>query len=63
MQSDRDSAAIILDGDAAIGVHDDLDLLAESRERLIRRVVDDFLHDMQGIFGTGVHTGALTHRL
>ena len=63
VQAHRDSATVVLDGDAAVGVHGDLDLPAESRERLVGRVIDDFLHDMQGIFGTGIHTGALAHRL
>ena len=63
MQAHRDSATIVLDGDASVRVHGDLNLLAISRERLIRRVIDDFLHDMQGTFCPGVHTGALAHRL
>src|SRR5690606_40170842 len=40
-----------------------LDLGAETGQRLVSRIVDDFLQDMQGIVGAGVHPGPLAHGL
>ena len=34
-----------------------------SRKRLIRSVVDDLLHDVQWVFGSGVHARPLPHGL
>jgi len=40
----------------------DQDALGETGNGFVRRVVDDFLDDVQGIFGPGVHARTLLHR-
>lgn len=63
VQADGNAAAVVLDGDAAIDVQRDQDLLAVAGQGLVRGVVYDFLHDVQGVFGAGVHARALPHGL
>ncbi len=63
MHAERDAAAVVLDRDRLVGVQRDRDLLAVAAERLVGRVVDDFLDDVQRILGTGVHAGPLLDRL
>lgn len=48
VQADGNAAAVVLDGDAAIDVQRDQDLLAVAGQGLVRGVVYDFLHDVQG---------------
>ncbi|CFN65264.1 Uncharacterised protein [Bordetella pertussis] len=40
-----------------------MNLLAVTGQRFVGRVVDDLLHDVQGVLGAGIHTRALAHRL
>ena len=61
VDADRDAAAVVLDGDGAVGVERDVDVLAVTAERLVRGVVDDFLDDVQRVFGAGVHARPLLH--
>src|SRR5580765_2566143 len=63
MQADRNAAAIILDTDAAIGIECDHDVLAVAAKRFVGSVVDDFLEDVQGVFGPGIHARTLFDRL
>jgi hypothetical protein len=63
---DRDAAAVVHDGHAAVRVDRDLDLLAVARERLVDRVVDDLVDEVMEAFGTrgpDVHGGPLAHRI
>lgn len=59
VQADRDAAAVVFDGDAAVGVLRDDDVLAMAAQRLIGGIVDHFLDDVQRIFGAGVHPRTL----
>jgi len=61
MQADGNAAAVVLDGHAAIGVQRDLDLFAVAGQGLVCGVIYDLLHDVQGVFGAGVHARALPH--
>ena len=38
-------------------------LFAKAGERLVSGVIDHFLNDVEGVFGTGIHAGTLAHRL
>ena len=63
---DRDPAAVVADGDRAVGVQDDLDRVAKAAERLVDRVVDDLVDQMMQAVGARVadiHGGALADRL
>src|SRR3546814_3836051 len=62
-QAHRDAATIVLDGRTAVGVQSDLYLLAETGQGFVGGVVDNFLKDVQGIVGTGIHARPLPHRL
>ena len=42
----RDAAAVVDDGDRAVDVDRDVDLIAEAGQRLVDRVVDDFVDEM-----------------
>ncbi len=46
MNTHGNAAAVILDGNPAIGKQGHLDMLAIARKRLIGSVVDDFLNNM-----------------
>ncbi|ABA48493.1 conserved hypothetical protein [Burkholderia pseudomallei 1710b] len=59
MQPERNAAPVVLDGHRLIGVQRDRDLLAEAAQRLVGRVVDHFLDDVQRILGARVHAGPL----
>ncbi len=59
MQADRNAAAVILDGDAAVDVLRHGDEVAVTAERLVGRVVDHLLNDMQRILSAGIHPRAL----
>ena len=43
---DRDAAAVVDDGDRAVDVDRDVDLIAEAGQRLVDRVVDDFVDEV-----------------
>ena len=43
---DRNAAAVVDDGDRTVDVNRDVDLVAEARQRLVDRVVDDFVDEM-----------------
>ena len=62
---DRNAAPVVDDGDRVVDVDGDVDLIAEARERLVDRVVDDFVHQVMQPRLSGrpdVHGGALAHR-
>ncbi|MCY1532719.1 hypothetical protein D9M68_680060 [compost metagenome] len=63
MQADGNAAPVVLDGNAAVRVQRDLDLLAVAGQCLVCGVINDLLHDVQGVFGSGVHARALAHGL
>ncbi len=63
---DRDAAPVVDDGDGAVDVQGDVDLVAEAGQRLVDGVVDDFVDEMMQPGRTGrpdVHRGPLAHRL
>ena len=62
MHADRNATPVILDADATVDILRDHDLLGVAAQRFIGGVVDDFLDDVQRIFGAGVHAGALLDR-
>jgi len=63
MQIHRNAAAVVSHGNGAIHMDGHQDALGEAGNGFVGRVVDDFLDDVQGIFGPGVHARALLHRL
>jgi hypothetical protein len=63
VQAERNAAAVVFDRDRMVRVQRDRDLPAVAAEGLVRRVVDNFLNDVQRIFGAGVHPGPLLDRL
>ncbi|KAG1387907.1 hypothetical protein G6F60_013924 [Rhizopus arrhizus] len=63
MQTDGDAPPVVLDGHAAINVQRDLDLFAVAGQGLICGVINDLLHNVQRVFGAGVHARALAHGL
>ncbi|MNS61563.1 hypothetical protein D3C72_945930 [compost metagenome] len=63
MKADGDAAAVILNGHAAINMQRDLDLFAVAGQGLVCGVINDLLHNVQGVFGAGVHARALPHGL
>ena len=63
---DRNPAAVVDDGDRVVDVDRDVDLIAVAGERLVDRVVDDFVDEMMQPGRTGgadVHGRALPHGL
>jgi hypothetical protein len=60
---DRNAATVVGDADRAVQVQGDADLLAEAGHGLIGGVVDDFLDDVERVFGAGVHPRSLFDRL
>ena len=46
MLIDRNAAAVVDDRDRAVDVNRDVDLIAEAGQRLVDRVVDDFVDEM-----------------
>src|SRR6267378_3754026 len=63
---DRDPAAVVADGDRAVGVQNDLDRVAEAAERLVDGVIDNLVDQMMQAVGArvaDVHSGALADRL
>jgi hypothetical protein len=63
MQAERDAAAVVVHRDRAVGVLGDRDALAMAGQRLVGRVVDHLLHDVQRVVGARVHARALLDRL
>ena len=62
---DRDAAAVVDDRHRAVDVDRDVDLIAEAGQRLVDRVVDDFVDEMMQPGRTGrpdVHRGPLADR-
>jgi len=60
------AAAVVLDGEGAVGVDLDLDVLAITGERLVDRVVDDLVDAMvqaRLVRIADVHTGSLADGL
>ena len=58
MDAHGEAAAVVLDGDGAVGVQRDHDVVAEARQRLVHGVVDDFIDEMMQsalIRGADVH--------
>ena len=61
MDIHRDAAAVIFDGQAAVGVDGDRDLVANSGQSFINRVINHFVYQMVKSFQirpTHVHTWA-----
>ena len=63
VQIDRHAAAIIPHAERAITMQHNVDLTAVPRQRLVDRVVDDFLSQVIGAGGVGIHAGTLADRL
>jgi len=62
----REAAAVVLDGNGAVFVERDDDVIAEAGQRLVHRVVDDFVHQVVQpalICGADIHAGPAAHRL
>ena len=50
LQVDRDAAAVVRDGDRAVGVDDDLDVIAVAGQRFVDGVVDELVdHVVQAV--------------
>ncbi len=64
---DRDTAAVVFDGDGFVGVDRDDDAIAVARERFVDGVVDDLEHHVVqagAVIGvTDVHSGPLADRV
>ncbi len=66
VQVHGDAAAVVHDGDGVVDVDRDVDGVAEPGERLVDRVVDDFVDEVVKAGRAGgpdVHRGPLAHRL
>src|SRR5690606_26481929 len=63
VQADRNAAAVVGYGDRAVQVQRDVNLLCEAARRFVGGVVDDFLDDVGGRVGAGVHARAFAYRL
>ena len=66
MRVDRDAAAVVGDGDEAVGLHLDFDPVGVPGQRLVHRIVDHFGEQMmQRLFvgAADIHAGAAAHRL
>ena len=57
------AAAVVLDADRTVGVQRHVDALAVAGERLVGRVVDHLLDDVQRVVGARVHARPLLDRL
>ena len=63
---DRDAACAVAHLDAAVGVQDDVDVVAVAAEGLVDRVVDDLpeaVHEPARVGRADVHAGPFAHRL
>ena len=66
MLVDREAAAVVPDGYRGVRVDDDLNVVAETCQRLVDGIVHDFVYQMVQSAHIGradVHAGALAHRL
>ena len=66
MDAHGEAASVVLDRYAAVLVQGDVDLLAVARQRLVNRVVHNFIHKMMkapGVGGADIHTRALADGL
>ena len=66
MRVDRNAAAVVGDGDEAVGLHLDLDPVGVAGQRLVHGVVDDFGEQVVQRLLVGaadIHAGAAAHRL
>ena len=66
VHGDRDTAAVIFDGQRTIRMNLDLDALAITSERFVDRVIDDFIDTMveaRFVRIANIHTGSFTHGL
>ena len=66
MVLDRDAAAVVDDGDVAVGAEMHLDAAGMAGDRLVHRVVDDFGEEVVQRVGVGaadIHARAAAHRL
>ena len=66
MRVDRNAAAVVGDGDEAVGLHLDVDPVGVAGQRLVHGVVDDFGEQMMQRLLVGaadIHAGAAAHRL
>ena len=59
----RHAAAVVTHCNSAIAMQNDVDARSMPGQRLVDTVVDNFLGQMVGASGVGVHAGALAHRL
>src|SRR5581483_9726827 len=58
----RHAAAVVGHFHRAVAVHDYLDRRGETRQRLVDRIVHDFLDEVIRTAGIGVHAGPAAHR-
>ena len=63
MRAHRDAAPVVLDAHRAVGVQRHRDARRVSAQRLVGRVVDDLLDDVQRTIGARVHPRPCAHRL
>ena len=66
MRIDRDAAAVVVDGDEAVGFHLDLDPVSVAGQRLVHGVVDHFREEVMQRLLVGaadIHAGPAAHRL
>ena len=63
MEPNGYTAAIVLDAYTTVILQGHLNMLAKSGERLICRVINDFLNNVQRAFSPSVHTRALSNWL
>ncbi len=61
MQADRDAAPVVRHRDGTAPLYRHMQVLGKAGQRLVGGVVDDFLDDVGGRVGAGVHPGPLAH--
>src|SRR5215510_11378248 len=66
MDINRNTTPVVLNGDTVIGMDGDVNVVAESRHRLVHAVVHNFVHEVVKPLHTGaadIHGWAFTDRL
>ena len=63
VQPDGNAAPVVVYGKRTVVVDAHVDFSGETAQRLVRRVVDDFLADVGRAVGAGVHAGTFFDRL
>ena len=63
VQPDGNAASVVVYGKRTVVVDAHVDFSGETAQRLVRRVVDDFLADVGRAVGAGVHAGTFFDRL